>query len=166
MNRKETADQNGNSEFPFEEEKGNADSPDNQAFRGRLSALVEEFGGAVALGERAGIKESTIRGWAKGPSEPRRSDLTAISDACNVELDWLMTGRGAKTRVWPTGDEAAVYGAPRLSEAVDWPAMATAVQMVMIGHAHEIEHMRRSKLETLLRRYYEHLLDYAISQSE
>ena len=89
---KETVAEKGKAPFFSGEEKGKAEADE---FRERLNAVVRRVGGASAVAHLAGMRESTIRNWLAGPSEPNRAKLVAIARATGVSLAWLATGEGS-----------------------------------------------------------------------
>lgn len=85
-----------------EEAEGPAAAPDD--FVDRLRLIAERMGSASALVRRAGISHSGFQKYLAG-AEPTRKVLIALADAAGVDLQWLITGRGAmlnrEHRDWP-----------------------------------------------------------------
>ena len=65
------------------------------AFRDRLAMIVSQTGGARVLAARAGLSNQTIYRYLKG-EQARLGALIAITRACGVSLEWLLTGRGPR----------------------------------------------------------------------
>jgi phage repressor protein C with HTH and peptisase S24 domain len=53
-----------------------------------------------AFSKRAGVSDSTLRGYLKG-NMPAADTALIISDAADVNLEWLISGRGHKDRIQP-----------------------------------------------------------------
>lgn len=67
-------------------------------FRARMRLLAEEAGGVAALARKVGMKDSTLRKWVNGPSEPSRGDLVHVARETGVRVEWLATGEGPRFR--------------------------------------------------------------------
>jgi Predicted transcriptional regulator len=65
--------------------------PRTTCFKERLKHLIGENSG-LGFAKKCGISESVLRKYLKGDSEPTLSKLIAISRACEVPINWLMTG--------------------------------------------------------------------------
>lgn len=70
-------------------------------FRERLVNLARNHGGFDKLSRLCGLKESTVRKWAAGPSEPNRSRLVSLARGAGVSVEWLAVGGGAQEEVKP-----------------------------------------------------------------
>lgn len=62
----------------------------------RIGEIADARGGNSALAKICDLKESTVRNWRSGVSEPDLSDALGIARAGGVTLDWLATGEGPK----------------------------------------------------------------------
>ncbi|QND45340.1 helix-turn-helix transcriptional regulator (plasmid) [Rhizobium lusitanum] len=64
--------------------------------------LLEAIGSESvhAFSKRAGVSDSTLRGYLKG-NMPAADTALTIADAANVNLEWLVSGRGPKDRKIP-----------------------------------------------------------------
>lgn len=72
------------------------DTPDsNHDFIVRFRACCEEAGSIARLSEQIGVHKNTLRKYGQG-TEPPRHNILKIADACNVSIEWLVSGRGAK----------------------------------------------------------------------
>ncbi len=65
-------------------------------FPERIKSLAKEAGGNSEFARRCNVSESVVRSWIKGDSDPSRKRISAISDAFNVNLLWLVDGEGIK----------------------------------------------------------------------
>ncbi len=82
----------------------------HKTFADRLEYLISESSmGIAGLSEAteniakrsksaSSISTSSLRNYLKGESEPKMSGAQAIADACNINLEWLSTGRGSILR--------------------------------------------------------------------
>jgi len=76
----------------------------------RLKFAVDKGGGAKEVAAGTGIAHRTLYGYLRGDSEMRASSAAAIADFCDVDLQWLITGREPPL---PTGSLSEVLaGAP------------------------------------------------------
>lgn len=66
------------------------------ALAARLASLIGDEP-QTTFARRCGFSESTLRNYLDG-ADPSRSRLVAIADACDVSIEWLATGRGARER--------------------------------------------------------------------
>jgi phage repressor protein C with HTH and peptisase S24 domain len=66
-------------------------------FADRLEWVIEKFESPHAFSKKAGISDTMIRKYLAG-SSPGVDALVKISDAADVNLDWLAAGRGPKYR--------------------------------------------------------------------
>lgn len=62
-------------------------------FSDRLDFAISKVGNIGDMVKAANISYTTISRWKEG-SDPKMSNLIALADIANVNLDWLMTGRG------------------------------------------------------------------------
>jgi len=66
---------------------------DSTDFPERLRQLVAEFGSRYALAKLSGVPASTLQSYEAG-SKPGIEALTSLATAANVDLNWLVTGKG------------------------------------------------------------------------
>jgi hypothetical protein len=71
----------------------NEGAPDTEGFADRLAQLIAEFGSRYALAKVTGIPISTLQNYALG-SKPGIDALATLARIGNVDLNWLLTGRG------------------------------------------------------------------------
>lgn len=64
-------------------------------FNERLKELIGQES-MRAFGRRVGISDTTIRKYLTGETEPTLSRLAAIAVACDICVEWLVTGEGPK----------------------------------------------------------------------
>ena len=69
--------------------------PENSAFIRRLEQVASAFRSRAAFAQAAKIPASSLQTYFEG-AEPNRLTLTALADAGNVSLEWLIRGRGYK----------------------------------------------------------------------
>jgi transcriptional regulator with XRE-family HTH domain len=62
-------------------------------FAARLVQLTREFGSRYALAKASGIPASTLQSYEAG-SKPGIDALARLARVGNVDLDWLLTGKG------------------------------------------------------------------------
>jgi transcriptional regulator with XRE-family HTH domain len=65
----------------------------NEEFKQRLREAYQRAGGQEAVEQRAGIAQTTLSYWA-GPAKklPPPDRLAELAEACDVTVEWLMTG--------------------------------------------------------------------------
>ncbi len=69
--------------------------------------ICEELAGSQnALAKKAGIAQSTIRGYSSRNAEPPRDVLIQLAQAAGVSTQWLATGEGAMTPKQPVASLA------------------------------------------------------------
>lgn len=78
-----------------------------------LMPKKNERGFTKALGMKVGIGYKGAEKWIKGESMPDMGNATILAKSLGVSLEWLMTGRGSKTGILGTQEEAAEYRIPR-----------------------------------------------------
>jgi len=66
----------------------------SDGFPARLRYVVDSYGSANALAGAIQRSEGALRKWLRGTSEPTVSDVRAICEATNTNVEWLVTGRG------------------------------------------------------------------------
>jgi transcriptional regulator with XRE-family HTH domain len=68
---------------------------DTEEFRDRMHWCIRRSGSIYSLAKKIGVFPNTIRGYIRN-SEPSRPILVAIARECEVSIEWLATGEGAK----------------------------------------------------------------------
>jgi transcriptional regulator with XRE-family HTH domain len=63
-------------------------------FSERLGRIIAEYGSRYALAKASGIPMSTLQNYTLG-SKPGIDALTTLARVANVDLTWLLTGKGA-----------------------------------------------------------------------
>lgn len=83
-----------------------------------MSRLEEVIGeeSVSSFARRSGIGESVIRGYLTVGKRPRLDHLVSLSDAGNVTVDWLATGREPKDRTALKSLRKAALKPPEVSE--------------------------------------------------
>ncbi|MGE4501945.1 MAG: helix-turn-helix domain-containing protein [Thiomicrospira sp.] len=75
--------------FPITEDE-------KKGFANRLSSLLDHRG-LNQFAKECGLSEGTIRNILKNAALPRLDNLISMANAAGVTVEWLATGRGAKT---------------------------------------------------------------------
>ena len=78
--------------MPSTRKRGNGEAPDGD-FPGRLQQLNKEFGSRYALAKASGLPASTLQSY-EGGAKPGMEALLTLARVANVDLTWLLTGRG------------------------------------------------------------------------
>jgi transcriptional regulator with XRE-family HTH domain len=97
-----------------------ADRGAAQEVAGRLHEAVRAAGGNLAVARRAGVPLGTLSNYVRGRNGMKIEPLSALAVACNVSLDWLVSGTEAsQTRLLinPDFPVAAAAPPPGLGEA-------------------------------------------------
>lgn len=66
---------------------------DAASFAGRMAILADEYKNATHLAEVVGVTDRTIRKWMAG-TEPARNYLELLAEKLEVNIEWLVLGRG------------------------------------------------------------------------
>jgi transcriptional regulator with XRE-family HTH domain len=70
-----------------------AEEPETTNFPERLRQLIAEFGSRYALAKLSGVPTSTLQSYEAG-SKPGIDALATLARVGNVDLNWLVTGKG------------------------------------------------------------------------
>ncbi|HGO5810898.1 TPA: helix-turn-helix domain-containing protein [Mannheimia haemolytica] len=71
----------------------------DQEFSKRMQNLISQHGGNVsAFAQKLEVSPPTVTRWIKGEADPSRTNLIKISEALDVSLEWLATGKGREKR--------------------------------------------------------------------
>lgn len=71
------------------------EDPELLLIAGRVAQLVELVGGQGAAAEVAGVSRATIQKWRTGKARPPLIEMTRLTRAAGLGLDWLVGGREA-----------------------------------------------------------------------
>ena len=110
----------------------NISQDDDAAALKRLHEAVHLGGGNKNVSARTGLALRSLSNYLAG-REMRKSALVAISDACGVNLEWLLAGRGPRERIAPDrqariSEPFQPLVAPRAQ--LDPHALAKAIEIV------------------------------------
>jgi transcriptional regulator with XRE-family HTH domain len=130
----------------------NKKSPPVPDFGKRLRQVVREYGSRYALAKATSIPASTLQSYEAG-SNPGAHALLRLARVANVDLNWLLTGKG---QIRPTGLIPGAALADVLM--VDQYEIGTAINMsIIIGQVPYSRHLletksglKEPKLDTLL----------------
>src|SRR5262245_7767563 len=70
---------------------------DPDGFPSRLREALDSYGSTSAFAKAINRSEGAVRKWLKGQSEPSVTDLRAICEITNSNVEWLVFGRGSRT---------------------------------------------------------------------
>jgi transcriptional regulator with XRE-family HTH domain len=119
-----------------------ADRGSNREVADRLHEAVRAAGGNQAVARRSGVPLATVNNYVRGRNGMKIEPLSALAAACNVSLEWLVSGGEASaTAACPDYPFAAAVPPPGLGEAParSSPAdMAGGVDVRMLAKAIEI----------------------------
>jgi len=65
-------------------------------FAARLRQVVDAYGSANSLAKAIDRSEGAVRKWLRGESEPNVTDLRTLSTHTNTNIEWLVSGHGAR----------------------------------------------------------------------
>ena len=80
----------------------------------RLHEAVGAAGGNKAVARRSGVPLATVNNYVRGRNGMKIGPLSALAAACNVSLDWIVSGREAAA--------AALTPVPDLRVPGAWPS--------------------------------------------
>ncbi len=69
----------------------------DKSFSNRIKMIIDSTGSAEKLANISGMSSRVIGQYLAGKSDPTRKKLIALSDAAQVNIEWLATGKGPKT---------------------------------------------------------------------
>jgi transcriptional regulator with XRE-family HTH domain len=132
--------------------RSNKKSPAMPDFGERLRQVAREYGSRYALAKATSIPASTLQSYEAG-SNPGAHALLRLARIANVDLNWLLTGKG---QIRPTGLIPGAALADVLM--VDQYEIGTAMNMsVIVGQVPYSRHLletksglKEPKLDTLL----------------
>jgi transcriptional regulator with XRE-family HTH domain len=92
----------------------------NRATAIRLHEAVRAAGGNLAVARRSGVPLATVNNYVRGRNGMKIEPLSALAAACNVSLEWLVSGRALVATELPAGPDfptAVAALPPGLGEA-------------------------------------------------
>lgn len=100
----------------------------NRNVAARLHEAVRAAGGNLVVARRAGVPLATVNNYVRGRNGMKIEPLVALAAACNVKLDWLVSGAEAPVTGPPAEPDFPIAAAPSagLAEA---PAAASPAGM-------------------------------------
>ena len=102
-----------------------ADRGANRETAVRLHEAVGAAGGNKAVARRSGVPLATVNNYVRGRNGMKIGPLSALVAACNVSLDWIVSGREAAT--------AAPTPVPDLRVPGAWPSAGSDFPLSMAG---------------------------------
>lgn len=93
-----------------------ADREANRDIAGRLHQAVRAAGGNQAVARRAGVPLATVNNYVRGRNGMKVEPLLALAAACNVSLEWLVSGNDGSA-TGPDFPTAVAAPPPGLGEA-------------------------------------------------
>src|ERR1700733_5194973 len=69
-----------------------ADRGGNQGVAARLHEAVRAAGGNLMVARRSGVPLATVNNYVRGRNGMKIEPLAALAVACNVSLEWLVSG--------------------------------------------------------------------------
>ncbi len=69
---------------------------EHSGFAGRLREVIDAYGSASGLAKAIERSEGAVRKWLRGESEPNVTDLRAVCVQTGTNIEWLVTGLGAR----------------------------------------------------------------------
>lgn len=93
----------------------------NSSFKDRIIQLKERYAGGnrAELARLTGLKESAVRKYEQGVSEPGLGTLIKIADAFSLDMAWLTTGQGNMTGEHKTQGGNGTIVQEKAAEQVD-----------------------------------------------
>jgi transcriptional regulator with XRE-family HTH domain len=97
-----------------------ADRGPNRDVASRLHDAVRAAGGNQAVARRSGVPLATVNNYVRGRNGMKIEPLSALAEACNVSLEWLVSGGESSATGLPAAPDFPTAGAappPGLGEA-------------------------------------------------
>jgi hypothetical protein len=120
-----------------------ADRGANRDVAGRLHEAVRAAGGNQAVARRSGVPLATVNNYVRGRNGMKIEPLSALAEACNVSLEWLVSGGDASGLQaipdFPTaiatpppglGEAQAVLSPPGMTGGIDVRVLSKAIEIV------------------------------------
>jgi len=64
-----------------------------------LREVIDAYGSASGLAKAIDRSEGAVRKWLRGESEPNVTDLRCVCERTATNIEWLVTGNGAREAV-------------------------------------------------------------------
>jgi transcriptional regulator with XRE-family HTH domain len=116
----------------------------NQEIAGRLRDAVRAAGGNQAVAIRSGVPLASVNNYVRGRNGMKIEPLAAIATACNVSLDWIVSGHEAlgpgpsPIGAFPIDDAAPPPGLGEAQPTVPLPGVNSCVDVRLLAKAIEI----------------------------
>lgn len=81
---------------------GRRERQEHSGFAARLREVIDAYGSASGLAKAIERSEGAVRKWLRGESEPNVTDLRSLCQQTGTNIEWLVTGQGAR-EVQPDG---------------------------------------------------------------
>jgi hypothetical protein len=78
---------------------------------GRLREAVRAAGGNKVVAHRSGVPLATVNNYVRGRNGMKIEPLSVLAAACNVSLEWLVSGTEASAARSPSGGELPAVAA-------------------------------------------------------
>jgi transcriptional regulator with XRE-family HTH domain len=119
-----------------------ADRGANRDVAGRLHEAVRAAGGNQAVARRSGVPLATVNNYVRGRNGMKIGPLSALAEACNVSLEWLVSGGDASgppaVADFPTAIGAPPRGLGEAQAALSPPGMTGGIDVRILSKAIEI----------------------------
>ena len=118
----------------------------NREVAGRLHEAVQAAGGNLAVARRSGVPLATVNNYVRGRNGMKIEALSAVAAACNVSLQWLVSGDGTPAIRLPAlpdypvavgaspaglGEADATSSLAGMSGSIDVRILAKAIEIVV-----------------------------------
>jgi len=116
----------------------------NPAVAGRLHEAVRAAGGNKVVARRSGVPLATVNNYVRGRNGMKIESLSVLAVACDVSLDWLVSGGAAEQTEPPSVGDYPIPGTARPLGLADAPAepspagMTGGIDMRLLAKAVEI----------------------------
>ena len=78
---------------------GRRERQESSGFAARLREVIDAYGSASGLAKAIDRSEGAVRKWLRGESEPNVTDLRCVCERTATNIEWLVTGNGAREAV-------------------------------------------------------------------
>jgi hypothetical protein len=87
----------------------------------RLRQVIDAYGSANSIAKAIERSEGAVRKWLRGESEPNVTDLRALCEQTQTNIEWLVTGRGRREVLHtpPVAPASAPLSVPLLESIID-----------------------------------------------
>jgi hypothetical protein len=75
---------------------GRRERQESSGFAARLREVIDAYGSASGLAKAIDRSEGAVRKWLRGESEPNVTDLRSVCEQTATNIEWLVTGNGAR----------------------------------------------------------------------